>query len=77
MDKKEFVAKTVSELPNYNHEEQVEIFNEIKNALLCIRKEMHERNMSDIKGMTEHNQLIEQGNNSITGQSVMAVRASY
>lgn len=67
MDKKEFIAKTIAELSNCPAREQVEIFDDIKNGLLCIRKEMYEKNMENIKEMNLHNEIIQAGNNLICG----------
>lgn len=67
MEIKEFIAVTVKQLSEYNLDEQVDIFNEIKLLLLESRKQVYEENEFNIKSLVETNQMLQNGNYSIVG----------
>lgn len=67
MEIKEFIGTTVAYLVNLSANDQVGVFNEIKFALLDVRKNMYEANCKAADELNEFNKLLSIGNESING----------
>jgi len=67
MEIKQLITNTVEELAQLSETEQVEVFNEIKCALLHHRKNRQEAHLKAIQELTELNNLITEGSSKING----------